>query len=294
MRFVVTILLLIVAATTVMPTWAADKPNLLIVGEDVGSETIPRNSRVFRSVVDALTTQMGRQGFEVYDQSALSLGKFDLEREQMSDGDIIELARAMERPPIDVVVMFAIYADVDSQGYTTKLNANISGRMLNVHSNKRLGNFAVKSPKPWNVNSRCNRDCIIKSVGSHAKTLANDLGHALALKLDASHGDDSSSQAVSAYTLIFDNFTASDLLDIEEYLVIFSGYKSHRPTVSSATRTELWYQSSIGSAKLNRNLKKMLNHLELKGAVQFSGNTFTVEQIVLLDKKRQPKADDWD
>ena len=76
--------------------------------------------------------------------------------------------------------------------------------------------------------------------------------------------------------------------------MIFSGYQSHRPTVSSATRTELWYKSSIGSAKLNRNLQKMLNHLNLKGTVQFSGNIFTVEQIILSGQKRKLEASDWD
>lgn len=128
--------------------------------------------------------------------------------------------------------------------------------------------------------------------------LGNDLGSVLAEKLDwlvdggSSSGSERSSTngLVTDYYLVFDGFTAEDFLDIEEYLVIFSGYESHRPTEQRHTRTEVQYKSSIGTAKLNRNLKKMLGELDMRATINFEGNTYTMKRISLRGERRKPNS----
>jgi len=295
------LLVLTLGFTTV--SHAADNPNLLVMGEDADEDTVPRNSRVFKRVVGALANQMHDNAFDVYDETAITMDNFEQGRIRRSDAELIDIGRSVKRPPIDVVVMFSIYASAKDKGYTTKVKARIEGRLLNVKTGKRLGNFEVDAGKYWNAPADCNRECILEVVGDKSRVLANDLGAVLAEKLDwmvdggqSGGGRERSgtNSMMTEYSLIFDNYSAEDFADMEEYLVIFSGYHSHRPIEMRHTRSELWYKSSIGTAKLQRNLKKMLAELDLRGMVTFEGNTYTVKNIALRGKKRKPvDKEDW-
>lgn len=279
---------------------AGDNPNLLIMGEDADEDTVPRNSRVFKRVLGAVSNQMSDIGFSVFDETAVTLDDFAQGRVRRTDAELIDIARSIQRPPIDVGVIFSIYAMAKDKGYTTKVYTRIEGRMLNVKTGQRLGNFEITSPKEWKAPPKCNRDCILEVIGEDARILSNDLGAVLAEKLawmvdpESDGINDNDSQLPSAYTLVFDNFTPEDMLDVEEYLVIFSDYVSHRPIYSGNRRSEIWYESTIRSAKMNRNLRRMMQELDLKANIQFSGNTFTVKKITLRGKDKPTKdRGDW-
>lgn len=301
MRSVIKILATGLLLTFFSVSYAADNPNLLVMGEDADSYTIPRNSPVFKRVLRALENHMNDNSFDVYDETAISMDYFEQGRTRRTDAEIIDVARSITRPPIDVAVIFSIYARIKDKGYTTKAYARIEGRLLNVQTGKALGNFEVDSGRNWKLPRGCDSmRCIEDEVGDEARALGNDLGAVLVEKLawmvdGGSHSGmnrPGTNGMVDDYYLVFNNFSAEDFMDIEEYLVIFSGYESHRPTEQRHTRTEILYRSSIGSAKLNRNLKKMLGELDLRGEVKMDGNTFTVNQITLRGKKRKPSADD--
>ncbi|BDX06391.1 hypothetical protein [Planctobacterium marinum] len=300
MRSVIKTLMLGLMLGLTSTSYAADNPNLLVLGEDADEDSIPRDSRVFKRVLGALANQMHDESFDVYDETAITLDNFEQGRVRRTDAEVIDVARSIKRPPIDVAVLFTIYASAKDTGYTTKVKARIEGRLLNVQTGKRLGNFEVDSGKTWNAPRNCERECILEVVGDKARVLGNDLGAVLAEKLawmvdggsNTSADRAGSNSMVTDYYLVFDNFSAEDFMDIEEYLVIFSGYESHRPTEQRHTRSEVMYRSSITSAKLNRNLKKMLEELDLRGVVTFEGNTFTVKQITLRGKKKKPDASD--
>lgn len=289
--------LILVAAAT--PAVAGDNPNLLVMGEDGDKDTVPRSSRVFKRVLDALNEEMHNAGFNMFDETAVTLGDFAQGRSRRSDAEIIDVAKSIRRPPIDVAVIFQIYASAKPLDYTTKIRVRISGRMLNVKTGQRLGNFEVDTPDNTVAEPKCNRECILEVVGKNSKMIAADLGAVLAEKLDwmvagEGQGGSGESQLPMAYNLIFSGFTPDDMLSIEEYLVIFSGYTSHRPVYSSHRRAEIWYESSIKSAKLDRNLKKMLAELDLRGMVQFAGNTYTIKKIARRNETKKPStSSDW-
>ncbi|MBT6531040.1 MAG: hypothetical protein HOK99_09005, partial [Betaproteobacteria bacterium] len=46
----------------------AGKINILIMGEDADSDTVPRNSRVFKRVLSGLSNELHDEGFNVYDE----------------------------------------------------------------------------------------------------------------------------------------------------------------------------------------------------------------------------------
>jgi hypothetical protein len=160
------------------------QPNIIIMGEDVDKDTVPRNSRVYKRVLDALVNEMNDEGFNVYDETAVTLDDFAQGRVRRTDAEIIDIARSVKRPPIDIAVIYSIYAHAQERGYTNKLNVRIAGRLLYVPSGRRLGNFEVEMPENANVEPNCGRKCVLEAIGRDAAALARDLGAALGRKLD--------------------------------------------------------------------------------------------------------------
>ncbi len=293
--------LCLVLIAVITPAQAADRPNILIMGEDVDGDTVARNSQVFHRVLNALSNQLHDVGFDVFDETAVTLENFVQGRVRRTDAELIDIAKSIRRPPIDVVVLFSIYSTAYQHSYTTKVKVRIEGRLLNVQTGQRLGNVELDYPEGWNAPQQCNRDCLLRSIGDHSKIIANDVGSVLAEKLSwmVNRSENSenagiiASQGIGAYQLIFDDFTQTEVMEFEEYLVIFSGYESHRITYGGATRTEYWYKSNISNAKLSRNLNKLLETLNISGLVQISGNTYTVKKISLRYSKPARNPRDW-
>ena len=94
----------------------------------------------------------------------------------------------------------------------------------------------------------------------------------------------------TAYNLVFDGFSPAEVSEIEEYLVVFSGYQHHRPVQSSRQVHSYWYETRSPKSRLNRNLGKMLVHLDIEGDVLFTGNSFTVARRA----KRDSAGGSWD
>ncbi len=285
----------IVFIAVITPVHAADRPNILIMGEDADENTVARNSQVFHRVLNALSNQLHDVGFDVFDETAVTLDNFVQGRVRRTDAELIDIAKSIRRPPIDVVVLFSIYSTATQNSYTTKVQARIEGRLLNVQTGQRLGNVELDYPEGWNAPKQCNRDCLLRSIGDHSKIIASDVGSILAEKLSwmVSQSDTPAAHGVMAYQLVFDDFTQTEVMEFEEYLIIFSGYQSHRITYGGATRTEYWYKSNINNAKLSRNLNKLLETLNVSGLVQISGNTYTVKKISLRHNKPVRNPRDW-
>ena len=304
-------LFLMSCAVAPRPSIAASNTNIMIMGDDADRDTLSRHSRVFERVLDALSNKLSDAGFNVYDEAAVTLGGFTQGRSGRTDAEVIDIARSVRRPPIDVGVIFSIYASTDEWNYTTKVKIRIAGRLLNVKSGQRLGNFEVIAPKELNAPVECNRECIQEVAGDSARVLARDLGAVLVDKLEAmvggggtlakgrtvAKGETTTGRCLpNAFTLVFDDFTTQEMMDAEEYLVVFSGYKSHRPSYTSNTRHEYWYESCIESGRLNRNLNRMAEHLGINSRVTFSGNLFTVQKITVRAERkgrRQLDPKDW-
>lgn len=296
------LLLVILGLGFATQVFAGDRPNVLVFNEDSDEDAVPAGSRIHKRVLRAIDEQLGDMGIATYDEVTVGLDQgFAQGRTRRSDGEIIDIARSVARPPIDVAVIYTTYASVKQNAHINKVKVRIEGRMLNVKTGRNLGAFELKSPKEWTAPVKCNRECIIETVGDDSRIIANDVGAVLAEKLAWMVDGDGSSTVNTgskgglpmAYTLEFDGFSQDEMMKIEEYLVIFSGYKSHRPIYSGARRAELWYESSIGSAKLNRNLNKMLDRINLRGMVQFSGNTASIKKITLRGKKPVVNDDNW-
>jgi hypothetical protein len=264
---------------------AADDPNILIMAEDADADGVPRKSRISTRVLNAVVTQMDQQGFKVYDETAVSLDTHKQGRSRRTDAELIDIAKSLRKPPIDVVYLFTVYSDVDRKTYSNDLSLRIVGRLLSVHDGRRLGNWEEEVLDRWSLPNRCfsnnkvRRSCLLEAVGSGARKIATGVSSVLAERLrnlaDSSAGG-LGAKLDKGYSLIFEGFGRSDIREIEEFLVIFSGYKDHRPTTSMTKYVEFWYESTIKTSKLRRNLGKMMEELDLDYTIKFDGNKFSI------------------
>ncbi|WP_135076300.1 hypothetical protein [Terasakiella sp. SH-1] len=287
---------------------AAELPYLMIMGEDNDQDAIPRDSRVFRRVLNELAEAMNADGFDVYDETAVSLDDYAQGRSRRSDAELIDVARSITRPPIDIVVLFEIYASAERLDYTTKVRTRLSGRLLDVHSGRRMGNFEVSSPRNFRAPVNCNRECILETVGDNARLLARDVADVLVQKLGDEvdygyddrddyddrdgygngstkdmarrRGNDGCRGRVQDVFLNFQNFTEQEMLDIEDVILAkFSCYVDHRPAGSHGRTHEYVYKTRLHTAKLKRNLVRALEYLGMSGRVRYQGKEFNISKV---------------
>ena len=288
---------------------AGEQPNILIMGEDADKDTVPRHSRVFNRVLNALVSELSQKGFKVYDETGVGLNITNPGRVRRTDAELITVARRVQSPPIDVITSFQIYASANKNAYSDiyDLSIRVAGRMMHVQTSKRLGNFEVAmgpqdlSPLPV----KCNRDCILENVGKHAKEIAHEVGIILATKLDmispkrSSAGNDTTTEdtadtadtpdpiikgdrctgLTTAYSMRFQGFQPDEVTIIEEFIRAFKGFDHMRPVRVNARTAEYWYESCSDKARLNRNLRMMLESMEVKVRLAMNGNRFRITKI---------------
>ncbi|MBU1175869.1 MAG: hypothetical protein KKH72_10755 [Alphaproteobacteria bacterium] len=303
-----TVPILFAAALGVTPAQAGEQPNVMLMIEDADTDSVPRDSRPADQVLYALATEMQNMGFRTYDETAVTMGITDPTRVRRTDAELFTIAKRVPNVPIDVIVVFQIYAAAQQNPYAAiiDLQIRITGRLLHVQSGRSLGNWEVAygpgelPPLPPN----CNRDCVLEHVGGEARRIASDVGQALAVKLDAlsptapqpmmdtnmpmttvSPGPIVSAPMsectglTSAYTLEFRGFDLEEITRIEEYLVVFKGYDHHRPVRVMATSAEYWYETCSDVARLDRNLRLMTEQLGVQAQISMVGNRFLVAKI---------------
>jgi len=282
------------ACTTAFPMAStAAQPTVLVMGEDWDEDTIPRNSRVFERVLDAVTNQLQQDGFKVINETMATQGVFLQGRVRRTDVELLKLAKSIDSPPIDAAVTFKVYPRFKPASTTTWMNALVTGRLLNVSSNESLGTFEVTLPQDVATEPGCeiNRECALEYMGKHARNLGQELGAALSIKLrraasggatgsgSAATSTQTQSSLAQAFKLTFNNFKPNEFDQLEEYMVAFSGYNHHKVLQSGSRNMVIWYETTSEDSRLKRNLRKMLQFMGVDGQVNCVSRTCTVTKI---------------
>jgi hypothetical protein len=273
---------------------AVEKPNVIVMGLDAEEQgagnhigIVARDTRVFAQVMQAIASELENAGFDVFDERVVTMDSFKQTRVGRSEAELLDIARSVQRPPMDAVVIFSIYAGAKKLAYTTEVYARITGRIVNVRTGQKIGGFEVTSPRGWRASLACERDCLLEALSRHTKTMGTDLGGVLSQQLASLAFEKKTAKGAvprnglpTAYTLVFGGFTPDDISGVEEYLVAFNGYKLHRPITTAPRGVEYWYEIDSDSARLNRNLRMMLDRVGVEGRISFSSvdNTFTIEK----------------
>lgn len=281
---------------------AEQQPNLLIMGEDADQDSVARNSRIFNRVSRALEAEFQAEGFKVFDETAVSLSITDPQRVRRTDAELITIAQRVQNTPIDVIVVFQVYASSEKNAFADimDLRVRIPGRLLNAKTGQALANYEISygpndlPPLP----PSCNRDCILEQVGDQAKRIAADVGSVLTVHLDylsptaSSTAQDYTNTATprcvgldTAYTLTFRGFEPEEVSQIEDYLASFSGYQHIRPMQVGTRESTFWYETCSDTARLNYNLHQMTKQMGVEVRLGMVQNRFEVDKL-RIPKKR--------
>ncbi|MCB1348486.1 MAG: hypothetical protein KDK11_07515 [Maritimibacter sp.] len=246
----------------------ADGVNLLVMGEDADPDTIERHNPVFDRVVEAIAGEMRARGFAVYDETAVTMEFYDLDRTRRPDAELISLARSVQVVPIDAVTAFEIHAATVPSAYEgiTDLRLRIAGRVIAVADGQSLGGYEV-SYRPGELPMLpldCDRACLIAFVGDQAAPLARDVGAALAAQLDGvvrgeapPAGGPAAGCAARTFTLAFNGFDPAEIARFEAFLAAFQGYARHRVQAATPGQTDIAYQTCADPERLEQNLRAM-------------------------------------
>lgn len=299
--------LAVAAPFTPVRAAAQTKPNIVVMGEDADEDTVPRGNRIFNRVIQELAEVMNVRGYNVYDETAVAMRLTQPGRVRRRDAEIIDVARAVQAPPLDVIAVFQIYASATKSTVSdiVRPNVRIPGRLLNVRTGQQIAAFEVIGLELAPLPQGCDRECLLERVGGEAKLVANELAQALTQKLagfilPARSANDVGGPAPlsgrvttlvpagdgqgcvnlpTAFVIRLNGFSAGEAQAIEEYLRAFGCYVHHRPVRSTASQAEYWYETRADPARLNRNMQLMLEHMGAAGQVSFAGNTFSVTKL---------------
>jgi hypothetical protein len=295
------------------PADAQTKPNIVVMGEDADEDTVPRGNRIFNRVTRELSETMNLRGYNIYDETAVAMGISQPGRVRRRDAELIDVARAVQTPPLDVVAIFQIYASAQKSQHSdiVRPEVRIPGRLLNVRTGQSLGSFEVTGLQLPPLPLGCDRECLLERVGAEAKLIAGDLAQALTQKLDGvisprraeggsggtvvtetapgsgsgavapggSANAESCGGLPTAFVIRVTGFSSTETQAVEEYIRAFRCYDHHRTVRASSSQTEYWYETRIDGARLNRNLRLMLEHMNVGGQVTMSGNSFAVSKV---------------
>lgn len=283
---------------------ASDLPRLMIVGEDSDTDTIPRNNRVFKRVLSAISNEMVNRGFDVKDETALTHMTHVQGRTRRDDAELIQIAKDAG---IDVLIIFSIYPNVKQNSNSVRATARIEGRLLSVWDGSRLGNFEAEPQQYQLVPSPYSKNDVLESIGKMSKIIGSDVAAVLADRLEGYYpegdgdgggggGGVGSGGRIKEWTLVFDGFSDDDMLDVEDYITIFTGYDNHRPksnALNTSSHHEIWYNTSIDSAHLKRNIVRMLRKMNMKGRVYISGQDVKIVKQHRVKQRKKQSNDGW-
>lgn len=289
---------------------AVKRINVIVMSDDADQETVPRNNRLFNRVVLALQESLNTSGFQIYDEVGTTLGALPQARVRRTDAELFEVARATQ-PPMDVAAVFQIYASVRASTVVSRPEVRVAGRLLNVRTGQFIAAFEVGpgitfDPLPQ---SCTDRECVLERIGDESRRLGADLGRELSVKLAGFAGAPATPAAAAApahaapvaplpaavppalpsesceglptaFMLVLRDFSPEEVTRIEEMASAFRCVEHIRPVRVSSSQADYWIEARSDNARLNRNLRQMLDFIGTRGTVTFSGNRFEVIRTV--------------
>jgi hypothetical protein len=271
---------------------------VLIMGEDGDRTSVPRQNRVFARVLQELQDFLNTSGYHVYDEAAVASSITDPNRARRTDAELIDVARAVQRPPIDYVAIFQIYASGNRSGVSDiiRLAVRIPVRVIHVPTGRFVGRFEVEGLDLPPLPRVCNTDCILERVGAEAKIIASEVGSGVTRRMDEANranpggttqvstggAADGCTSTPAAYTIQVHGYNANEINDLEDMFSSLPCYTGHRVIRSGATFAEYWLEARVGSGRLSTLMRNTIQAIEQRhgrsAQMQMGGNTVVIRR----------------
>lgn len=283
-------------------------PSVMILGEDADKDTIPRGNVNFNRIQRAIAEQLIARGFKVYDETATTMDVLPQGAVRRELPELLQIAK-LAKSPIDVVVVFQIYAAVRDMKYVRgamQPSVRVDGRLIRVRGGQDLGNFEYGSdieldpiPQSCRTGDQVDRTCLLETFGTQARVIGSAVGNGLATKLaaylradtdpgmvvpDAQYAPAAGRPACNGmdgtpFVLRIREFNGPELQRLEEAFTSFACYEHYKVLKQMPSLTEYWYETRADQARLTRDLQFVLQYMNLPGTV-----SVTADNVIIVEK----------
>ena len=162
---------------------AAETPHFMVALEDFDPISVRRDSVIAKNVLAEVSGELHRTGFGVFDETAVTLENFVQRRVRRSDAEIIDIARSIDKPPIDILMIFSIYTSAMKTADGNRLRIRLRGRLLQVETGRVLGIIRSSTPKKLVAPRYCYHECLVNFVANNSDILVHGLGSTVQILL---------------------------------------------------------------------------------------------------------------
>lgn len=287
------VLLTVVLALTACATPAPD-PVTVLVAADYQASSGSASLRAFRSASTAMGDEFYNAGHDVIEASAIDgAGLGGVNRTT-----ILDRARDLTRPPVDVVAVYRIVVSERNQASGVSLRVRVEADLISVSRGKIIG--SGEQSRTLRLAPDCIGRCRIGKGAEISAQLAREVGVLLVAQLGGSHGvrgdryqpiPDTDSGLNTSYEFSLSGFNSDEMENIQSSLENMKGYDSMRLSYSDSRSTKWRYSTSASSAFVLRELDNALKKMGLNASVQFSGNQFRMQKITTRPSRPAPRPD---
>lgn len=153
----------------------ANERTVLIVQESEGPNG-EIAARLYRSLVNRISDHLQKAGYNAEEAEAVISG---------SDETLLREIRAKRQENVQYVALVRVLANMVLLKAGTRIDLEISGRMLGIKSGDMLARFDLPIRGALTAPVSCDRRCIIELLDKNTMSLADELGKVLARRLQA-------------------------------------------------------------------------------------------------------------
>ncbi len=292
--------LLVLAAALLAAAPVGAQPirvNVLALGSDGDPTSVPRGHRLYGRIVTQLNEALSERRFRVYDETAVTASFVDPAGGRRSDAALVDIARAVSEPPLDVVLIFNIHATARRSGITglTQPQMRVSGRMLGVRNGRVLAAFSAgENERLPGIPGSCDPDCLLERLGDMARPIVRELAQTLSVRLEDLVAPRAPAPVAAAApagecgpagTVMIEmrGFAAAEIERLEPFLPAFRCYDRHRRVALPDGSQAIWYEARTDAARLAADLQQALGFLQIAVA-----NPELSERKVSIVRNRTP------
>ena len=321
LRLFMAVLALSFWAPTIAPA-SAETIKLLIMQEDDDPESIERDTRIQRAVLNAFNQTLsaptsadifrkyGMGGMDVYDEKSMTIWFDHQGRTRRPDEELISVAREIRNPRLDVLVLYTLYAKGVRAPYAdyVKLQMSLNYRALDIRSGRVLGGENLDLDRDGEALRGCaagmgeqgkpDPHCVKEFVAERAERLVRDAGTTLATQLaamsrglggrdvdsDVAGRGDAAECATSpkSYFITFRGLNTEQIRRIVNRMDEWTCRLDLSLENSRPSEVSYIYKVRASDAQLKRNIELSMERLRLEGGVETRGTNELLVKAIPL------------
>lgn len=252
------------------PLYPARGLELLLVPDDVDTESLENGDPVVRQVLALIGRALGEYGHTVFNDEWFKRRQRLGKRFMHSAADWLREARRMHSRA-DALIAVKSYEIKDHGGNGEAVRIELQARIYSLPHGRVVYETSLLPRSGRATPIDCDRHCVASAVAPALETetarLVDELSqHLPRERFGPRHSRQSKKPKFREYQLTFQGFDTDEMSRVLEYLKAFSGYRKHEFMERNKCRHIVAYLSRASRTKLESNMRRMFRELRLRNA----------------------------